>query len=352
MYRGRRIAALVLARLGSSRLPGKMLLPFGRDSVLSTVLERLQASRLIDEILVATTEESLDDSIATAARELGFPVTRGSSEDVVARMTGSLPALAQPADVIVRGCADNPLVMPSVVDDGVRTLVDSGADLITPFEHATYPFGFGLVSMTTECLRRIDAEAEHPAYREHVENYCFEHPDAFEVLYQQAPPSHHYPELNATLDYRVDYDRLMEFERVLRDVPIEEQGRHLVEHVRSARVWIEGRSRTAPEGVDLILATRSPGARAPRGVVVVDRFQWDGATRRGLRYDGTPEPVYLDPIDAPDDTDVEFLHRATRVFLPALLAGPVRPLLPPDQDPTHAKFVHPEQRTQPREGAS
>lgn len=352
MYRGRRIAALVLARLESSRLPGKMLLPFGSDSVLSTVLERLQASRLVDEVVVATTEASTDDAIAAAASELGFAVARGSTDDVVGRMVGSLEVLAQAPDIVVRGCADNPLVMPAVVDDGVRTLIDSGADLITPFEHATYPFGFGLVSMTADCLRRIDASATHASYREHVENYCFEHPDAFEVLYQEAPASQHYPELVATLDYRVDYDRLMEFERVLRDVPIEEQARTLVEHVRSARVWIEGRSRTAPEGVDLVLATRSLGARAPRGVVVVDRFTWDGATRRGLRYETGTEPIYLDPVDAPADSDVEFLHRATRAFLPALLAGPVRPLLPPDQDPTRAKFVSPEQREHPSERAS
>lgn len=338
MYASRRVAIVVLARAGSRRLPGKMLLSLGSGTVLSEAIERLLCCRLADEVVLATTRSSADDPLAQAGEELGLKVVRGSEEDVVARMLCAVDVLEERPHVVVRACADNPLLMPRVVDEAVAELVDTRSDVITPFEYATYPFGYGLVALTLECLQRIDREAEAPAYREHVENFCLERPQDFRIRYQVAPPQLDYPELCTTLDHPVDYARLKRLREALDGVPLERQPAALVEHLRGARVWIEGQSPPAnggaPRDYDLVLGTRvDPETRAPRGVVVVDRFEHGGESRYGLRYadscgaDFPRGPVFLDArTNTALDSPRAFLARATPLALPLLLAAPARPL--------------------------
>ena len=346
-----RVAVVVLARAGSSRLPGKMLLPFGDGSVLSSAIQRCAALQRAHELVLATTTQTTDDALAAEARRLGVRVVRGSEEDVVARMLQAVEELRQRPDWVVRACADNPLLMPSVVDAAVDELARSGADLITPFECATLPFGYGLVVMTRDCLERIDREATDPAYREHVENYCFEHPQRFRTRYQVAPDELVWPELCLTLDYPVDLTRLRALAAMLEEVPLAAQPTALIERLRAARVWIESTSTGDPRGHDLVLASLPPpGVVAPRGVVVVDAFEVGGQMRHGLRYAeplpaGFPRgPLFLDERRC-EDSPEEFLARAAPRALPLLLAAPARPIdLLEAAAPPAAKRVQAERR--------
>ncbi len=340
MYAGRCVAAVVLARSGSRRLPGKMLLPFGgsasglsgRSTVLSSVLERLRAAETVDQVVLATTTAFADDALAEAAQALGVRVVRGSENDVVGRMQQAVRELESesvaPA-IVVRACADNPLVMPTVVDAGVRELAESGADLITPFEYATLPFGYGLVALTRSCLGRIDAEAVDATYREHVENFCFEHPERFDVRYQVADDGLAWPELCLTLDYAVDYERLVRCERLLRGVPLKHQPRMLIETLSAQSVWVEGVSPGDAAGHDLILAVRAPrGCGQPAsGFVVVDTCELGGAPRFVLRYADEEQPLFVDrrALRA-GDTAHAFLAYAAPLVVQALRAAPARPV--------------------------
>lgn len=347
MHQGKRTALIVLARAGSTRLPGKMLMPFAGGTVLSTVLDRMEHSRLVDETILATTDEPADDPIAELAARRGIAVVRGSVHDVVGRMQQAVRALSSPAHVIVRGCADNPLVMPSVVDAGIEALVSSGADLATPFEHATWPFGFGLVSMTADCLDRIHRYALNPAHREHVENFCFDHPSRFQVHYQQSPPGLEYPELGATLDWAVDLKRLQRFHHMLDGVPIEDQPAALIEAVRATPLWVEGLTRSAPEPGAILLGLageRSAGTPAPE--IVVDVFDWGDERRYGLRYATSIDPIFIDHGDSRQtERPIDFLHRAAIEAEASLKAGPLRPLIPPGAiSPVQSKVVHAQAR--------
>ena len=335
MYRSRRIAACVLARTGSRRLPGKTLLPFLDGTVLSSVIERLRCCHHIDEIVLATTRHPTDDEIANLGRELGVQVFRGDEDDVVGRMTRALDLSREEPDVLVRACADNHLVMPSGGDEAICELVDEDADLVTPFEYATYPFGFGLVAMTRSCLERIDELSSHPLHREHVENYCFEHPGDFRILHQLSVHELQLPELSLTLDHPVDYERLCSYASLLKDVPLPMQPQVLVRHARSGRVWIEGRHEYGPEGHDLVLLANEREVKAPRGVVVVDVFDLEGSEHYGLRYArGTPwhtgKALFID--DGPStgrESPAEFLSRTADLCVPKLLAGPIAALPEP-----------------------
>ncbi len=336
MYCSRRIAACILARQGSHRLPGKMLLPFGTGTVLSSVIERLKACRSIDEIILATSRNRADDAIEKAGREQGIPVVRGDENDVVARMMQAVSELREVPDVVIRACADNPLVMPSVINEGVCELIDEDADIITPFEYATYPFGYGFVAMKRQTLERIEEQAREPLHREHVENYCLDHPEDFRVRYQLSPQRLELPELSVTLDYEIDYERLLAFESLLRDVPYAEQPRKLIDHARAGRVWVQGLSQGPPTGHDLVLATSECPAQATRGVVVVDTFDCHGEERYGLRYASdspwaTGRPLFLDAgANTQRESPQEFLLRTVEACTSSLLAGPLPAMTSPD----------------------
>lgn len=326
-----RVAVIVVARAGSTRLPGKMLEAFGGGTVLSCALTRCQQITRADEIILATTSAIADDALAAEATRVGIRVVRGSESDVVGRMELAVRGLDQTCDVIVRACADNPLFMPMIVDSAIDELLESGCDMLTPFEHATLPFGYGFAVLTRECLARIDSGAKEPAYREHVENYCLEHPGEFKVRYQVAPDGLAWPELCLSLDYASDLERLRRVEAKLTAHSIENQPAALIEDLRSARVWIEGRDLGEPDQYDLVLlADERPGVRANRGVLCVDRFESGGQELYGLRYcgilaKGFPKgPVYLDDHSGSDDTPVEFLSRSAHNALPFLLAAPAR----------------------------
>lgn len=329
--RSARVAVIVVARAGSTRLPGKMLEPLGEGTVLGCALTRCQQITRADEVILATTTASADDALAAEATRLGVRVVRGSENDVVARMELAVRALDEPCDVIVRACADNPLFMPTIVDAAIDELLESGCDMLTPFEYATLPFGYGFAVMTRECLARIDFGANEPAYREHVENYCLEHPDEFNVRYQVAPDGLAWPELCLSLDYASDLERLRRVEAKLAVHSTEEQPVAVIEDLRNARVWVEGRDLGEPKQYDLVLlVAERADVQASRGVLCVDRFQLGGRERYGLRYCGAlaagfPKgPVYLDDHSSSNDTPQEFLRRSAQSTLPFLLAAPAR----------------------------
>ena len=238
MYKKKIIAATITARRSSSRLRDKVLLPFGNSTVVETVIDRIKHSNLCDFFILATSTDPNDDVFKRIASRGTISLFRGNENDVVSRMVAAVEVEEVRPDIIVRICADNPLLMPSVIDEAIERLIDRNADIITPFEFNTYPFGYSMVVMTRECLERIDREAKEDTYREHVENYCFEHQEKFRILYQKAPELLHFRDLNLTLDYEVDYIRLKRFYELLKNIPYNDQPRELISRIMRCRVGV------------------------------------------------------------------------------------------------------------------
>lgn len=169
-----RVVAIVQARMGSTRLPGKTLAPLAGRPLLWHVLHRLRKAQTLDAICVATSTQPADDAVAAFAAREGVAVVRGPEDDVLARF--SQAAEAMHADVIVRVNADAPFIDGAFVDLLVRAMLAEDADFVmlkpgTPCIHD------GVDPISRRALDKLMAEAhDDPLAREHVTGYLKIHP--------------------------------------------------------------------------------------------------------------------------------------------------------------------------------
>ncbi len=161
--------AIIQARLGSTRLPGKVLLDIAGHTMLWHVVNRVRRAKEINEVVVATSALAQDDAIETFCRQEGIAVYRGSEGDVLDRFYRA--ALAFHADRVVRITADCPLIDPSVIDDVVVFFRESGADYVSNAIRPTYPDGLDAEVFTFAALETAWREAKKDSEREHVTPY-------------------------------------------------------------------------------------------------------------------------------------------------------------------------------------
>ena len=161
--------AIIQARMGSSRLPGKVLADVAGKPLLWHVVNRAQQAQLVDEIVVATSDNGADDPIANFCEREGFTYFRGSESDVLDRFYRAAEANA--ADVVVRITADCPLLDPIVVDRVISRFRENGYDYVTNVLHYTYPEGLDVEVFSLTSLKRAWKEARKPSEREHVTPY-------------------------------------------------------------------------------------------------------------------------------------------------------------------------------------
>lgn len=179
-----RIVTIIQARMGSTRLPGKVLRVLGGSTILAHVARRTQGVPGIDETVIATTESPLDDAIVEEALRLRVSVFRGSEEDVLSRYCRA--AERARADVIVRVTSDCPLLDPEVLAAMVARFLelqrsDAPVDYLSNTLERTYPRGLDIEIFTFAALARADREARSAAEREHVTPYLYRHPEAFRI---------------------------------------------------------------------------------------------------------------------------------------------------------------------------
>jgi spore coat polysaccharide biosynthesis protein SpsF len=172
--------AIVQARMGSTRLPGKVLRPIAGQPMLGQQLRRLQACSSIDEVVVATSDQPEDDAIAQFTSSAGHRVHRGSADDVLKRMVDA--AVGARADVVVRVTGDCPLIDPEVTARVVDDLVGHAdtCDYASNVLRRTFPRGLDAEAMFIDTLQRLDRIATSGLEREHVTIAIRSgHPDLF-----------------------------------------------------------------------------------------------------------------------------------------------------------------------------
>ena len=210
-----RINAVIQARAGSTRLPGKVLADLGGRPVLEWVVRAARAASQIDEVVVATSTVTVDDVVADLAESLGVPVVRGSEDDVLSRFVAALDA--HPADALVRLTADCPLLDPTLIDAVAGAWAAAPThDYVSTILVRCLPRGLDVELVTAEALRAVDRMATGHD-RVHVTSALYADPTAYRLLgVCVTPPA---DDLRVTLDTQEDLVLLRALVAVLPDAP-------------------------------------------------------------------------------------------------------------------------------------
>ncbi len=174
-----KVVAIIQARMGSTRLPGKMMKDINGTPMVQFVVESVKKTKKVDEVWLATTVNPEDEVLARWAEENNVLLYRGSSDDVLDRyyQTGKLAG----ADVIVRVTGDCPLIDPSVIDQVVEEFLKGGADYVCNTQPPTFPDGLDVEVCSFAAIEKAWKEAELSSEREHVMPYIWKHPELFRI---------------------------------------------------------------------------------------------------------------------------------------------------------------------------
>lgn len=177
-----RIIAIIQARMGSSRLPGKVLADIAGKTMLQRIIERIALAQWVDKVVVATTDACEDDILVEYLRsEKTCDVFRGSVDDVLSRFYEC--AKLYQAEIVIRVTADDPLKDPQIIDKAINLLnMDPKLDYCSNTMEPSYPEGLDIEVMRFQALERAHVEAQLASEREHVTPYIWKHTDLFNTL--------------------------------------------------------------------------------------------------------------------------------------------------------------------------
>lgn len=197
-----KVVAIIQARMGSTRLAGKVMMDLAGKTALSRVIDRVKEAGSVKGICVATSVLLKDDVVADEAHANGVSVYRGSEEDVLARYLGAAEMTG--ADHIVRVTADNPLTDPEFIDMCVKSVAGGKIDYAAMKD---IPYGTGAEVFTRDALLRA-AEKATREEREHVTIGIYNKPDLFWTRAIEPSLKLRRPDIRLTMDTAHDYDVL------------------------------------------------------------------------------------------------------------------------------------------------
>jgi len=204
MKTAKKVVGIIQARMGSARLPGKSMLPIMGKPLLLHVIERIKSAKMLNLICVATTENSVDDPIVNLANLAGIDVFRGSENDVLDRFVRA--AETYNPDIVVRICADNPLIDPREIDKLIKFHIDSQVDYSNNNEQhsQSLPDGSGAESISFSALLDAHRTSTEQPHREHVTLFIKENPHLFKIKKLDADLELVRPRYRLDVDYLED----------------------------------------------------------------------------------------------------------------------------------------------------
>lgn len=208
----RKVVAIVQARMGSVRFPGKSLALLNGFRLIDWICRRTKQAKLVDELVVATPDGPKDYSLAQHLEKEQVTVFRGSEDDVLSRMYEA--ARNANATHIVRICADNPLIDSAEIDHLIDFYFDNACDYA--YNHIprknNYPDGLGAEIVSFETFGYIHNKASEEAHREHCMSYIWDNPENFTIgTFDPIDPQLHRPELKFDIDTTKDFSSVSGF---------------------------------------------------------------------------------------------------------------------------------------------
>lgn len=174
-----KVVCIIQARMGSSRLPGKVLMDIAGAPMLARVVARVRRARALDEIVVATTLNNEDQALVDFCESNNIPCWRGDETDVLSRYLGA--ARVHEAGAVVRVTSDCPLIEPRLIDRVVGLVRAGGCDYASTTLTRTYPRGLDVEAFTMESFESLAREVKEEYERVHVTPRYYQNPDQFRL---------------------------------------------------------------------------------------------------------------------------------------------------------------------------
>jgi len=197
-----KILCLLQARMKSSRFPGKIMKPILGKPMIQYILDSLSLSKIIDEIVVATTTNSKDDVLVEYLEKNNWKYFRGDENDVLKRYVDATKKFD--ADYIIRVTADNPLLDPATLDEVILRTTKNKADYGSNNLVKSYPYGYYVEVISRKTLEEIEKKATSSEDREHVTLFIYKNKEKFNTINISAPPELSHPEWRLTVDTAED----------------------------------------------------------------------------------------------------------------------------------------------------
>ena len=199
-----KVAAIIQARMGSTRLPGKILKTVNGKTLLEYQIERVKQAKSIDQIIIATTIENSEQPIVELCEKIGIDYYRGSEQDVLSRYYEATQKYN--VDVIIRLTSDCPIIDPGVIDKVVNQYLrnQSSVDYVANTLERTYPRGLDTEVFSFKALTKAYQEAFLSRDREHVTAYFYKNPDLFKL--QGVKNEQDYSRYRWTVDTEEDFE--------------------------------------------------------------------------------------------------------------------------------------------------
>ncbi|MEK5140696.1 glycosyltransferase family protein [Paenibacillus sp. FSL M7-0134] len=207
------IVAIIQARMGSTRLPGKVDLNLLGVTVLERVVERIKKVKQINKIVVATTDLTADETIVNLAHKAEVEVYRGSESDVLKRYYEA--AVTHNADVIIRITSDCPVIDSVIIDELIANYITGSYDYVSNTIERSYPRGLDAEVFSFASLEKAHMEAKSVEQREHVTPYIYQNPDRFSML--SVTCAKDYSNYRWTLDTTEDWELIQQIYTYFRD---------------------------------------------------------------------------------------------------------------------------------------
>src|SRR3989344_2864043 len=201
-----KVLAVIQARMGSTRLPGKILMELEGKPMLWHIVERVKQSKKVDGVVVATTIEQEDDATAELCKKQGWLCYRGPAEDVLDRYCQAAKTFG--AKAVVRLTGECPFIHPFVVDLCVEKFLEGKHDFISNCEvdSSAFPRGLDVRVISFAALENAAENAKKSFEREHVWPYIFEHQETFAIGPVITAPDEYKADYRLTVDYREDFE--------------------------------------------------------------------------------------------------------------------------------------------------
>jgi len=226
-----KIVAVVQARMGSSRFPGKSLETVGEWSLIEMVMQRVSQASKVDDVILATSVDPKDDVLDKHVTQLGFPVSRGSESDVLSRVFDAVKPY-EPS-IVVRITGDCPLISPALIDYAINTFLEKQVDYLAlsvgENKELAYPRGFDVEVALFKSLSEAAKNATENFEREHVMPYLYTHGDEFSTYTLEPGPELSRPKYRLCVDTQQDMEVILKIHAFFGEKLIDEEATTIIE---------------------------------------------------------------------------------------------------------------------------